>query len=153
MKACSCSDGVPVLCLVPLLGLLAAGSAFGLLILMDNAFARFKWQSVLKSAWRWPAYWASAISWCCRSCTEPIYARTEIFPRIVHYDASSCNGCDIETLACLTPLYDVERLGVHQHRQPEARRYFLVTGAVNDLSKEVVRNIYNQLADPRWSSP
>ena len=33
-------------------------------------------------------------------------------PWIIHYDASSCNGCDIETLACLTPLYDVERLGV-----------------------------------------
>ena len=33
-------------------------------------------------------------------------------PWILHYDASSCNGCDIEVLACLTPLYDVERFGI-----------------------------------------
>ena len=33
-------------------------------------------------------------------------------PWLVHYDGSSCNGCDIEVLACLTPLYDVERFGI-----------------------------------------
>ena len=32
-------------------------------------------------------------------------------PWVLHYDASSCNGCDIEVLASLTPMYDVERLG------------------------------------------
>jgi ech hydrogenase subunit C len=26
-------------------------------------------------------------------------------PWIIHYDASSCNGCDIEVLACLTPIF------------------------------------------------
>ena len=30
-------------------------------------------------------------------------------PWVIHYDGSSCNGCDIEVLACLTPMYDVER--------------------------------------------
>ena len=24
-------------------------------------------------------------------------------PWLIHYDGSSCNGCDIEVLACLTP--------------------------------------------------
>ena len=33
-------------------------------------------------------------------------------PWIIHYDGSSCNGCDIEVLAALTPLYDVERFGI-----------------------------------------
>ena len=33
-------------------------------------------------------------------------------PWLVHVNANSCNGCDIEVLACLTPLYDAERLGV-----------------------------------------
>ena len=33
-------------------------------------------------------------------------------PWLIHYDGSSCNGCDIEVLACLTPLYDVERFGI-----------------------------------------
>jgi len=29
-------------------------------------------------------------------------------PWLLHFDCGSCNGCDIEILACLTPLYDVE---------------------------------------------
>ena len=33
-------------------------------------------------------------------------------PWLLHYDGSSCNGCDIEVLASLTPVYDAERLGV-----------------------------------------
>ena len=26
-------------------------------------------------------------------------------PWVIHYDGSSCNGCDIEVLASLTPLF------------------------------------------------
>ncbi len=70
-------------------------------------------------------------------------------PWIIHYDASSCNGCDIETLACLTPLYDVERLGVINTGNPKHADLFLVTGAVNEQSKEVIRNIYHQLPEPK----
>lgn len=70
-------------------------------------------------------------------------------PWIIHYDASSCNGCDIETLACLTPVYDVERLGVINTGNPKHADLFLVTGAVNTQSAEVIRNIYHQLAEPK----
>jgi len=70
-------------------------------------------------------------------------------PWIIHYDASSCNGCDIEVLACLTPLYDVERLGVLNTGNPKHADIFLVTGAVNEESKEVIRNIYHQLPEPK----
>ncbi|MBI5380762.1 MAG: NADH-quinone oxidoreductase subunit NuoB [Opitutae bacterium] len=70
-------------------------------------------------------------------------------PWIIHYDASSCNGCDIETLACLTPLYDVERLGVINTGNPKHADIFIVTGAVNEQSAEVVRNIYHQLPEPK----
>ncbi|MFA5265731.1 MAG: NADH-quinone oxidoreductase subunit NuoB [Opitutaceae bacterium] len=70
-------------------------------------------------------------------------------PWIIHYDASSCNGCDIETLACLTPLYDVERLGVINTGNPKHADIFLVTGAVNAQSSEVVHNIYHQLPEPK----
>lgn len=70
-------------------------------------------------------------------------------PWILHYDASSCNGCDIETLACLTPLYDVERLGVVNTGNPKHADIFLVTGAVNPQSAEVIRNIYHQLPEPK----
>ncbi len=30
-------------------------------------------------------------------------------PWLLHFDCGSCNGCDIEVLACLTPVYDIER--------------------------------------------
>jgi ech hydrogenase subunit C len=70
-------------------------------------------------------------------------------PWIIHYDASSCNGCDIETLACLTPVYDVERLGVINTGNPKHADIFLVTGAVNEQSSAVVRNIYHQLPEPK----
>ncbi len=70
-------------------------------------------------------------------------------PWIIHYDASSCNGCDIEVLACLTPLFDVERLGVVNTGNPKHADIFLVTGAVNEQSAEVIRNIYHQLVEPK----
>ena len=70
-------------------------------------------------------------------------------PWIIHYDASSCNGCDIEVLACLTPVFDVERLGVVNTGNPKHADIFLVTGAVNEPSRDVIRNLYNQMPDPK----
>jgi ech hydrogenase subunit C len=70
-------------------------------------------------------------------------------PWIIHYDASSCNGCDIEVLACLTPVFDVERLGVVNTGNPKHADIFLVTGAVNEQSQSVIRNLYNQMPDPK----
>jgi ech hydrogenase subunit C len=70
-------------------------------------------------------------------------------PWIIHYDASSCNGCDIEVLACLTPLYDVERLGVLNTGNPKHADIFVVTGAVNEQSQAVIRNIYHELPEPK----
>jgi ech hydrogenase subunit C len=70
-------------------------------------------------------------------------------PWILHYDASSCNGCDIETLACLTPIFDVERLGVVNTGNPKHADIFLVTGAVNEQSKGVILNLYRQLPEPK----
>ena len=70
-------------------------------------------------------------------------------PWIMHYDASSCNGCDIEVLACLTPVYDVERFGVINTGDPKQADIFLVTGAVNDQNKEVVKQLYDQMPEPK----
>jgi ech hydrogenase subunit C len=70
-------------------------------------------------------------------------------PWILHYDASSCNGCDIEVLACLTPLYDVERFGILNTGNPKHADIFVVTGGVNEQNKEVIRNLYDQMANPK----
>jgi ech hydrogenase subunit C len=70
-------------------------------------------------------------------------------PWIIHYDGSSCNGCDIEVLACLTPLYDIERFGIINTGNPKHADVFLITGTINEQNVEVVHNIYNQMPDPK----
>ena len=70
-------------------------------------------------------------------------------PWLMHYDASSCNGCDIEVLACLTPVYAVERFGIINTGDPKQADIFLVTGAVNDQNKEVVKQLYDQMPEPK----
>jgi ech hydrogenase subunit C len=70
-------------------------------------------------------------------------------PWIIHYDGSSCNGCDIEVLACLTPLYDVERFGIINTGNPKHADIFVVTGSVNEQSRQVIRNIYDQMPEPK----
>ncbi|MDR3242743.1 MAG: NADH-quinone oxidoreductase subunit NuoB [Clostridiales Family XIII bacterium] len=70
-------------------------------------------------------------------------------PWIIHYDGSSCNGCDIEVLACLTPMYDVERFGVINTGNPKHADIFLVTGSVNAQNISVVKQIYEQMPRPK----
>jgi ech hydrogenase subunit C len=70
-------------------------------------------------------------------------------PWIFHYDASSCNGCDIEVLACLTPMYDIERFGIINTGNPKHADIFLITGSINEQNKSVVKNLYDQMADPK----
>ena len=70
-------------------------------------------------------------------------------PWIIHYDGSSCNGCDIEVLACLTPLYDVERFGIINTGNPKHADIFVVTGSVNEQNRQVIRNIYDQMPEPK----
>ena len=70
-------------------------------------------------------------------------------PWIIHYDATSCNGCDIEVVASLTPLYDLERFGIINTGNPKHADIFLVTGSVNQQNVDIIRNIYNQMPDPK----
>ncbi len=70
-------------------------------------------------------------------------------PWLIHYDGSSCNGCDIEVLACLTPVYDIERFGIINTGNPKHADILLITGSVNEQNKEVIQNIYNQMPDPK----
>lgn len=70
-------------------------------------------------------------------------------PWLLHYDGSSCNGCDIEVLACLTPLYDVERFGVVNMGNPKHADILLITGSINHRNARVVKNLYDQMAEPK----
>ena len=70
-------------------------------------------------------------------------------PWLLHYDGSSCNGCDIEVLACLTPVYDAERFGIINTGDPMQADIFLITGGINKANQEVVRQLYNQMPRPK----
>ena len=70
-------------------------------------------------------------------------------PWLLHYDGSSCNGCDIEVLACLTPVYDVERFGVINTGNPKHADIFLITGGINEQNKPVVQQLYSQMPSPK----
>ena len=70
-------------------------------------------------------------------------------PWMLHYDGSSCNGCDIEVLACTTPVYDVERFGVVNTGNPMHADIFLITGGINSQNEAVVKQIYSQMPDPK----
>lgn len=70
-------------------------------------------------------------------------------PWIVHFDCNSCNGCDIEVLAALTPVYDAERFGVVNTGNPKHADILVVTGSVNHRNVRVLRNIYKQMPSPK----
>ncbi|OGR34302.1 MAG: NADH:ubiquinone oxidoreductase [Desulfovibrionales bacterium GWA2_65_9] len=70
-------------------------------------------------------------------------------PWLMHFDCGSCNGCDIETLACLTPVYDVERFGVINVGNPRHADVLVVTGTVNQRNAVILKNIYDQMPTPK----
>jgi len=70
-------------------------------------------------------------------------------PWLLHYDCGSCNGCDIEIVACLTPLYDVERFGIVNMGNPKHADILLVTGPANWRNYRVLKNLYEQMPDPK----
>ena len=70
-------------------------------------------------------------------------------PWLLHYDCSSCNGCDIEVLACLTPVYDIERFGIINVGNPFHADILLVTGTVNRRNRNVLVSLFDQMPNPK----
>lgn len=54
-----------------------------------------------------------------------------------------------KSLAALTPLYDAERFGVVNTGNPKHADIFLVTGSVNERNIDVVKEIYDQMVEPK----
>jgi len=68
---------------------------------------------------------------------------------LLHYDCGSCNGCDIEVLAALTPKFDVERFGIVNIGDPKQADVLVVTGPANRRNQRVLRNLYEQMPEPK----
>lgn len=71
-------------------------------------------------------------------------------PWVLHFNSGSCNGCDIEILAALTPKFDLERFGIKLQGSPRHADVLLCTGAVTRQQAERLRRIYEQMPEPKF---
>ena len=71
-------------------------------------------------------------------------------PWVVHFNTGSCNGCDIEILATLTPRYDLERFGVKLKGSPRHADVLLATGPVTRQARERLLQVYGQMHEPKF---
>ena len=77
------------------------------------------------------------------------WARTKS-PWIIHFNTGSCNGCDIELVAALTPRFDVERFGMLLKGSPRHADALMVTGPVTRQIEDRLKRIYDQMPSPKF---
>ena len=71
-------------------------------------------------------------------------------PWLLHFNSGSCNWCDIEILATLTPRYDMERFGVKLMGSPRHADVLVCTGAVTRQARDRLLRIYEQMPQPKF---
>ncbi|HEX2907743.1 MAG TPA: NADH-quinone oxidoreductase subunit B family protein [Phototrophicaceae bacterium] len=71
-------------------------------------------------------------------------------PWVLHFNSGSCNGCDIEILATLTPRYDVERFGIKLQGSPRHADVLICTGPVSLQARERLLRVYEQMPEPKF---
>ncbi len=64
-------------------------------------------------------------------------------------DAGSCNGCEIEIVGLNSPIYDIERFGIHFVASPRHADMLLVTGPVSRNMEVALRKTYAAVPEPR----
>ena len=76
----------------------------------------------------------------------------KIFGRSLHIrevDAGSCNGCEVEIVGLNSPVYDIERFGIHFVASPRHADMLLVTGPVTRNMELALRKTYDAMPAPR----
>jgi NADH-quinone oxidoreductase B subunit len=71
-------------------------------------------------------------------------------PYAIHFNSGSCNGCDIEILATITPRYDLERFGIKLQGSPRHADVLICTGPVTQQARDRLVRIYEQMPDPKF---
>lgn len=71
-------------------------------------------------------------------------------PWIIHFNSGSCNACDIEIVAAITPRYDLERFGVLLKGTPRHADVLVCSGPVTRLIEPRLKRIYEQMANPKF---
>jgi Ni,Fe-hydrogenase III small subunit len=64
-------------------------------------------------------------------------------------DAGSCNGCEIEIIGLMSPVYDSERFGIHFVASPRHADLLLVTGPVTRNMEVPLRKTYDATPAPK----
>ena len=64
-------------------------------------------------------------------------------------DAGSCNGCEIEIVGLNSPVYDIERFGIHFVASPRHADMLRVTGPVTRNMELALRKTYDAMPAPR----
>jgi Ni,Fe-hydrogenase III small subunit/ferredoxin len=75
----------------------------------------------------------------------------KMFGRSLHIrqvDAGSCNGCEVEINGLNSPVYDIERFGVHFVASPRHADMLLVTGPVTRNMELALRKTYEAMPGP-----
>lgn len=75
-----------------------------------------------------------------------------LFGRSLHIrevDAGSCNGCEVEIHGLNSPVYDIERFGIHFVASPRHADLLLVTGPVTRNMELALRKTYDATPEPR----
>lgn len=70
-------------------------------------------------------------------------------PWLFHFNAGSCNGCDIELVACLAPRFDVEQLGIRLESSPRHADILVVSGPVTRTTVAALQTVYAQMPHPK----
>lgn len=65
-------------------------------------------------------------------------------------DAGSCNGCELEMTGLASPVYDMERFGMHFVASPRHADLLLVTGPVTRNMEVPLRKTYEATPDPKF---
>ncbi len=71
-------------------------------------------------------------------------------PWVLHFNSGACNACDIEIVAALTPLYDLERFGVQLKATPRHADILLCSGPVTKQIEDRIVRIYEQMVEPKF---
>jgi len=71
-------------------------------------------------------------------------------PWVIHFNTGSCNACDIEIVAAITPRFDLERFGVLLKGSPRHADVLLASGPVTRQVQDRLRRVYEQMAQPKF---
>ena len=71
-------------------------------------------------------------------------------PWVIHFNTGSCNACDIEIVASITPRFDLERFGVLLKGTPRHADVLLCSGPVTRQVKDRLKRVYDQMAEPKF---